>query len=235
MVAAAGNLDHDGLVADVERAFQFPDQPARMSRRTHAFKVLGRLEILPRKVNQIHVSLGSLAYPYADPRKYALLILNTVLGDGMSSRLFQNVREKRGLAYTVQSYLALASDTGLFNIYAATEPSKARDAIRAVLQELNHLRNEGLQPKELSHCKEQLKGRLMLGLESMSARMVRLAQQEILLNAPVSLDETRSLIDAVSNEQVGAIAEELFDPRRFSMVVIGPVKDGQFSTDELRA
>jgi predicted Zn-dependent peptidase len=233
VVAAAGNLDHENLVGEVRGAFSFPDGRPGRRRRSASFDTAGNKEVLQRKVNQMHICLGGLTYPYADSRKYALLILNTVLGDGMSSRLFQNVRERKGLAYAVHSYLAMASDTGLFNIYIATEPGKSQDAFRAVLLELDRLRDDGLTEKELFHTKAQLKGRLMLGLESMSARMVRLAQQEILLDSPVSLDETRERIDAVSGKQVQEIAGELFQRRRLSLAAIGPGGEELFDLKDL--
>jgi len=233
VVAAAGNLDNEKLVKEVKKTFTFRDGRPGRHRRRASFDPAGDKEILNRKVKQLHFCLGGLAYPYSDPRKYSLLILNTVLGDGMSSRLFQNVRERKGLAYAVHSYLAMASDTGLFTIYLATDPSKSQDAFSAVLLELDQLRDKGLTDKELFHAKAQLKGRLMLGLESMSARMVRLAQQEILLDSPVSLDETRRRIDAVSGEQVQAVAGELFQRRNLSLAAIGPVEEKLFDVKDL--
>lgn len=233
VVAAAGNLDHKKLFQEVERVFCFQNGSPAMNRRSSAFNPSGRLEIIPRKVKQLHLCLGGLAYPYGHPRKYALLVLNTVLGDGMSSRLFQNVREKKGLAYTVCSYLGFTSDTGLFNIYMATDPGKSRRAFKAILQELDLVRERGLREAELRHAKAQLKGRLMLGLESMSARMARLAQQEMLLDAPMSLDETKEHIDAVSAEEVKEVAQELFQRRRLSLVAIGPAQKSFFRIENL--
>ncbi|MCK4273070.1 insulinase family protein [bacterium] len=233
VVSAAGNLDHQELVKEVEKAFSFPTGSSNVSRRNSVFDSTGQLEVLPREIKQLHLCLGGLAYPYAHPGKYALLILNTVLGDGMSSRLFQNVREKRGLAYAVYSSLDLASDTGFFQIYLATDPGKSRQAFAAVIQELDLIRERGLRKEELNHAKAQLKGRLMLGLESMGARMTRLAQQEILLGASMSLDETQERIDAVSAEQVQKVAQELFRRRRLSMVAIGPIQKDLFRAEDL--
>jgi predicted Zn-dependent peptidase len=122
----------------------------------------------------------------------------------------------------------------LFAVYLATEPGKGREALRSVLQELSLLREVSLPEEELEHAKVQLKGRLMLGLESMSARMVRLAQQEILLGIPVSLDETKARIDAVTAQDVQLIARELFRRRQLSLVAIGPVRQDFFQLRHLQ-
>jgi len=233
VVAAAGNLNHQKFLEDVERTFRFPDQSVVKSRRRSSFDASGQLAVFPEKIKQAHLCLGGLAYPYEHPLKYALLVLNTVLGDGMSSRLFQNVRERKGLAYAVFSSLGLLSDTGLFHIYMATDPNKSREAFKEVLQQLDLLRSEGLRENELMHAKAQLKGRLMLALESMCARMSRLAQQEILLGAPISLDETEARIDAVSADEVQKVALDLFHRRRLSAVAIGPVQKDIYRIEDL--
>ncbi|KPL20007.1 MAG: hypothetical protein AMJ92_00755 [candidate division Zixibacteria bacterium SM23_81] len=233
VVAAAGNLDHRGLVKEVQRLFRLPRSSDPIKRRSGLFQSSGQLSILPKKIKQLHVCLGGLAYPYAHDGKYALLVLNTVLGDGMSSRLFQNVRERKGLAYAVYSCLGLASDTGFFNIYMATDPSKSREVLKAVLRELDLLREDGLQGDELKHAKAQLKGRLMLGLESMGSRMMRLAQQELLLGMPLSLDETEARIDAVSAREVKKVAQELFQRQRLSLVAIGPIEKDFYTVEDL--
>jgi predicted Zn-dependent peptidase len=233
VVAAAGNLEHEKLVEGVEGAFRFPDSPKAVSRRDSSFDDSGQLEVLPRDIKQVHLCLGGLAYPYEHPLKYALLLLNTVLGDGMSSRLFQNIRERKGLAYAVFSSLGLTSDCGLFNIYMATDASTSQEAFQAVLRELDLLKDGGLRENELSHAKAQLRGRLLLGLESMCARMTRLAQQEILLGAPVSLDETEARIDAVSAEEVQRVAQDLFSRQRLSLVAIGPVQESLYRIEDL--
>jgi predicted Zn-dependent peptidase len=235
VMAAAGNLHHDHLTRRVQKAFRFSKGIASDRRRSSSLRSSGQVEVISRKGMQLHLCLGGLAYPYGDPRKYALLILNTVLGEGMSSRLFQNLREHRGLAYAVHSYLGLASDTGLFGVYLATEPNKGRQALEATVRELDLLRERGLRDSELEHAKAQLKGHLMLGLESMSARMVRLAQQEILLGRMVGLDETTAHIEAVTADQVHAVAVELFQRKRLSLAAIGPVPDRAFGLADLQA
>jgi predicted Zn-dependent peptidase len=235
VLAAAGNLQHGKFTREVEKAFRFSDHLPRQHRRRGAFQPAGRLEIITREGMQLHISLGGLAYPYDDVRKYALLILNSVLGEGMSSRLFQNLRERKGLAYAIHSYLALASDVGLFSVYLATEPRNGSRAVRGVLRELDGLREQGLSRDELVHAKAQLKGRLMLELENMSARMMRLAQHEILLGRTISLDETIARIEEVTADQVHEIARDLFKRKKISLAVVGPARKGTFRLEDIQA
>jgi len=233
VVAAAGNLHHNRFADQIEKYFRFrPGKPVS-GRRSSRFPRSGAVDLIRRKGLQLHLSIGGLAYPYGHPGKYALLLLNTVLGEGMSSRLFQNLRERQGLAYAVHSFLGLASDTGLFGCYLATEPSKADRALVGVLRELDDLRENGLRGDELDHGKAQLKGYLMLGLESMSARMVRLAQQEIHLGRSVSLDETLARIEGLQADDVMRAARDLLRRDRFSLAVIGPLRKNQFQRSAL--
>jgi predicted Zn-dependent peptidase len=233
VVAAAGHLRHGRFAEDVARFFRFDSGGKASHRRKSGFTDTGAVKALDRKGLQLHLSIGGTAYPYGHPGKYALLLLNTVLGEGMSSRLFQNLRERKGLAYAVHSFLGLASDTGLIGCYLATEPAKARKALQGMLGELDDLRRDGLRREELEHGKAQLKGHLMLGLESMSARMVRLAQQEIHLGGSVSLDDTLARIEAVNADDVMQAARELLRRERLSLAVIGPVRRKRFQRSDL--
>ncbi len=233
VVAAAGNLHHQRFADAVERFFRLTRKAPISSKRGSAFPTSGAVEVLTRKGLQLHLSLGGPAYPYDHPNKYALLLLNTVLGEGMSSRLFQNLRERQGIAYAVHSYLGMASDTGLIACYLATEPAKAERALAGMVRELDDLRENGLRLEELDHGKAQLKGHLMLGLESMSARMIRLAQQEIHLGRSVSLDETLARIEAVDTDDVMRVAGDLLRRERLSLAVIGPVRKNQFRRSDL--
>jgi len=233
VVAAAGNLQHDRFTDAVMRFFRFnPGDPAS-PRRGSRYCTSGRVEVLPRKGLQLHLCVGAPAYSYGHPNKYALLLLNTILGEGMSSRLFQNLRERQGIAYTVHSFLGMASDTGLIGCYLATEPAKAGRAFDGIMRELDDLRQNGLRKEELDNGKAQLKGHLMLGLESMSARMIRLAQQEIHLGQSVSLDDTLARIEAVDSDAVMQAAGELLRRDRLSLAIIGPVRKNQFRRSDL--
>ena len=233
VVSAAGNLHHDRFADDVEKYFRFSQRKTTVGKRSSKFPASGDVEIISRKGLQLHLCVGGLAYRYAHPRKYALLLLNTILGEGMSSRLFQNLREQQGLAYSVHSYLWMASDTGLIGLYLATEPAKAARALQSMLHELDVLRQSGLSKEELAHGKAQLKGHLMLGLESMSARMVRLAQQEIHLGTSVTLDETLARIEAIGADEVRQVAGDLLRRERLSLAVIGPVRKNLFKRSDL--
>jgi predicted Zn-dependent peptidase len=233
VVAAAGHLHHQRFADDVERFFHFRSEKPVSFKRRSDFSESGEVEVLPRKGLQLHLSVGAPAYPYGHPNKYALLLLNTILGEGMSSRLFQNLRERQGIAYAVHSFLGLTSDTGLIGCYLATEPAKGKRALAMMVRELDDLRKDGLRKEELNHGKAQLKGHLMLGLESMSARMMRLAQQEIHLGRSVSLDETLACIEAVGNDEVLQAAGQLLARDRLSLAVIGPVRKNQFQRSDL--
>jgi predicted Zn-dependent peptidase len=233
VVAAVGHLHHARLVDHADKFFRFDQGKTAAGRKKSGFPARGAVEILSRKGLQLHLCMGGLAYHYGHPHKYALLLLNTILGEGMSSRLFQNLRERQGLAYAVHSFLTMASDTGLIGLYLATEPAKAARALQSVLHELDDLRQKGISEGELEHGKAQLKGHLMLGLESMSARMVRLAQQEIHLGKMVTLDETLTRIETVSADEVQQVAQDLLRRERLSLAVIGPVRKNLFKRSDL--
>jgi predicted Zn-dependent peptidase len=152
-----------------------------------------------------------------------LLLLNSLLGGGMSSRLFQRVRENLGYAYNVFSYLDYFQDTGIFGIYLGADKKNAKRAISAVMGEMDRICNEKLSADDLSRIKEQLKGNLMLGLENTSNRMNRLAKHEFLTGRYISLDETVASINAVKADDITDIAREIFVKDRFSAVTMGPV------------
>jgi predicted Zn-dependent peptidase len=171
---------------------------------------------------QAHVCLGTHAYPYANDKKFPLLVLNTLLGAGMSSRLFQTVREKHGLAYSIYSFIEFLEDTGLIGIYAGTDKAKIDDAVELIVSELKTLSTGEISDKELERTKSQLKGNLMLGLESTASRMNRLAKMEIYLNAYFTLDSTIEGIDRVTSPDVLAVASELFQPDRLCTTILKP-------------
>ena len=156
--------------------------------------------------------------------RYSLLVLHTLLGEGMSSRLFQNIREKYGLAYTVYSFLNFMCDTSTFGVYVGTDAEKSDDAIALVQKELEKLAAKPISKQELLRTKSQLKGTMMLGLESMSNRMMRLGSDELYFGAQTPLDTIRKRIDEVSIESVLETAQKVIDVKRFSTVVLKPGK-----------
>jgi len=221
VIAAAGSVDHDALVelaraADAERVgaplpavVAPPDELAQ------------RRQFFVKETEQVHACLGAPGLARDDERRYALRVLDTVLGGTSSSRLFQEVREKRGLAYSVYSFQSLYAGTGQVGLYVGTRPDNVAAALRVVGDELEKFRSERLPADELARAKENVKGRIVLGLESTSARMNRLGHS-VLAGLPLlSVDEVLERIDAVSADDVAALAGELLAPERLSAAGVG--------------
>ena len=169
------------------------------------------------------------AFPYKDPRRYSALVLSNILGGGMSSRLFQRIREKLGLAYSVYSFLDFFEDTGIFGIYMGTDRENALRAMVEVLKEIKKLRSNSIDPEELANAKYQLKGNLLLSMESTFNRMNRLARYELFLGDNLDLDYTIRAINKIKSKDVIEVAEELFSPGRLSAVALGPLNRNALS------
>jgi predicted Zn-dependent peptidase len=222
IIAAAGNVEHESLCKMLETRFGSLD--------AHSRRIINRpLEIKsPARKNYSeasvlsHLCTGSRALPFSANRKYAALLLNTLLGGGMSSRLFQSVREKNGLCYNIYSYLEFFEDTGVFCIYTAADRAKLSLAIGLVDSELESLRRPHITEKELVSLKSQLKGNLMLGLEDTSSRMNRIAKMEIYLKKYYSLDDVIAGIESISLEDVESVAETLLNPDGFVPSILSP-------------
>lgn len=224
VIAAAGNVDHDALCAELEArgwfAAEAPGEPAPTVAPAAAVRGAERREV--NDTNQVHLVFGTDAFASTDPRRYALSILVNTLGGGMSSRLFQRVREELGLCYAVYAYKQLMQAAGQVGIYVATGPETADAAADAIRAECTLLAREGLTADELVAGRRQLKGQLMLALESTGARMSRLASTALTGEPYRRLDDVLARIDAVSSDDVAALAAEFFDPVRFSTVRLGP-------------
>ncbi|MCK4308268.1 insulinase family protein, partial [candidate division WOR-3 bacterium] len=173
-------------------------------------------------ISQVHVALGTIAIKYKNKLRYPWLILNTFLGGGMSSRLFQRLREKEALVYEITSFIELLSDTGAFGIYFVTDPKNVQIAIEYIWDEFRKLNKNGLEPMELQRTKEHLKGNLMLSLESMTSRMVRLLSNEMYLNRNISLEETIKNIENVDEKVLRSIANNYLTPEIYSISKVGP-------------
>jgi len=219
--SAAGNLDHSCFVEAVEKKFAslhagepIPELPAPPSGSRILLKNKKALE-------QVQICLGVPAPPITDENRYATLILNTVLGGGMSSRLFQTIREERGMAYSVFSDLSPYRDTGTLCVYAGTSANKAIETIDLILIEFRKLKEEILSDEELTRAKDQLKGNILMGLESSNSRMANLARQEIYFGQFFAAEEITARIDAVEAAQVQAMAQRLFDPARIAVTLLG--------------
>jgi predicted Zn-dependent peptidase len=223
VIAAAGHLDHAATSALVHRHFDvLRVRRSPMNGRVPriATRVVTRSK---RGLEQVHICLGARAYPQTHPDRFGCSILNTVLGGSMSSRLFQNIRERRGLVYTISSGVTAYSDSGLFSIYAATSRESAREVIRLTLEEIRKLCGEKLDETELRRAKDHLKGSLVLSLEYTGARMSQLAREEIYFGRSFTLDELLSEIEAVTAEDVQRIASALF-PGRLAASVLGDLR-----------
>ncbi|GIV59117.1 MAG: peptidase M16 [Rhodothermaceae bacterium] len=224
VVAVAGHVDHDRLVRYVEKAFAraergpaaFERQPVNGYAPTHLVE--------ERAMHQAHLVIGLPAYDVHHPRRAALSVLNTILGGGMSSRLNQNIREKYGYCYNIYSFLNLHSDTGDFGVYMGTDETKVERARKLIFRELDRLAQHPVSRRTLTQAVSQVKGSIMLGLESMGSRMMRLGRQELYYGRYFSLDEILEQVDAVTREDVLEVAQELFDPERFSSAVLLPGK-----------
>jgi predicted Zn-dependent peptidase len=222
IVCAAGNLNHQDVVRLIGETFgQLPTSAKARARSkpdpnpaTHSWK---------RDLEQVHFCLGTRGLPYNHSLRFTSYVLNTILGGGMSSRLFQEIRENRGLAYSVYSYLPTYIDTGLMVVYAATNESSFREAVELVLKEFGRLKEEPLKHGELETAKEQLKGNLLLSLESSDNMMTRLAKNEIYFKTYLPVGMILKGIDEVEEETVRRLARDIFDERFFCLTVLGPM------------
>ncbi|NQT35529.1 insulinase family protein [bacterium] len=222
VVAVAGNIDHNRLVRMIEKRFsnKVTSCPDRVPPVEEIKK--DQRQDLYTKTQQAHICWGCRAYSYGDNRKYSLLILNTLLGGGMSSRLFQHIRERHGLAYSVFSFLETYFDTGLFGIYAGTEPDQAERTLRMIRRELREIVRNPVSARTLQRTKDQLKGNLILGLESPGNRMHRLAKMELYASEWLSLDDVVDRIDAVTVEDIQKVANDLFVERPNYTTILWP-------------
>ncbi|HTV05290.1 MAG TPA: pitrilysin family protein [Acidobacteriaceae bacterium] len=219
--SAAGNIDHDSFVEQVSRRFE--GLPAGESGFEAARpKTTARINLRNKKsLEQVQLCLGVPAPPVADEDRYTTLILNTVLGGGMSSRLFQTIREERGLAYAIYSDLNPYSDTGSLCVFAGTSSSRAVQVVDLVMAEFSRLKNELMPEDELRRAKDQLKGNLLLSLESSMSRMSNLARQQMYFNYFFDQDEILKSVEVVTAEQVRAKANDLFKPELVAVTLLG--------------
>ena len=225
LVAAAGNFKHAKLARIITRAFaDLKPGPSAEPTLTRP-RAKATIAMQPRKeLEQLHILMGLPSYPEGTSERYALYVLNTLLGGTMSSRLFQRIREERGMAYSVYSALNAFSDSGFMAIYAATSPRNGDELIRLVVDELRNLRDEGPTAHELEVAKEHLKGSLMLSLESTASRMSSLARGEIYLGRQQSLAETLRGVSSVSVRKVHELSRRLFTDTSLSLAAVGRVR-----------
>ena len=231
--SAAGDLEHDQFVEAVAQKFTgLP--PGEALHELQAPLASARILLQNKKsLEQVQLCLGVPAPPITDDNRYATLILNTVLGGGMSSRLFQTIREERGMAYAIYSDLSPYSDTGSLCVYAGTSANKALECVDLILAEFRNLKEVSLSDEELTRAKDQLKGNILMGLESSNSRMANLARQEMYFHQFYTAEEVIVRIEAVTAEQIQTMAQRLFVPDRIAITLLGRLSGIKLNRDRL--
>lgn len=221
--ATAGSVEHEAILGMLKAAgwLDLPPGPElrRVTRPGPGTRGLRRVE---RDTSQVHLVLGTETFPYADPRRQALVLLATVFGGGMSSRLFQRVREDLGLAYTVYAFHSFYQLSGVTGVYVGTQPPTAAQALEVIREEYARLAHHALSPLELAAAKRQVKGQLVLALEGPLSRMYRLAGLALYGEPYRSIDQVLAEVEAVTADEMAAVAAEFFDPDRQAVVWLGP-------------
>jgi len=224
VVSVAGNLEHNHFIDIAGPVFESVqpgnDYSKRITPDDHC-----KVEIHTKDLEQVHICLATNGMSITDPRRYAYSLLNTILGGNMSSRLFQEIREKRGLAYSVYSYASSFVDTGMFSIYTGVAPENMQKSIRLILEAISKISKKRIDSNELRYAKEYTKGNLMLASESNDNQMVRMAQNETHFGRYIPMEEIINNIEAVTEEDILELAESLFQNNRFALTLLGPVID----------
>ncbi|MDB5107815.1 MAG: zinc-dependent peptidase, partial [Candidatus Binatus sp.] len=229
-IAAAGQLEHERLVAKCTGLFGGIEGNGKVEQITpptnHALVLTHE-----KKLEQAHICIGGPGLSQTHRLRYAAYVLNTALGGGMSSRLFQEVREKRGRVYSIYSFISSFIDTGYFGVYAGTNPEWVDEVLEVTIAELAKMERDGLAPAELTRAKSQLQGNMLLGMESTDSRMNRLARNEIYFRRDVPLEELAQGIESVTNDEIVELAQSWFKPSQLAMVLLGDLKGRKISSD----
>jgi len=233
LITAAGRLTHEGLVNLAREHFESLP-PGKAPIRDSVPTTHARITLRNKKsLEQVQLCLGVPSYPLPHEERFTCYILNTLLGGGMSSRLFQNIRERQGLAYAVFSDLNPYRDTGCLSIYAGTSAEAAGKVVESIVKEFRQLKQELVPQDELRRAKDHLKGSLMLSLESTSSRMSNLARQEMYFGKFFSLDELIESIEAVTADHIQAIAQKFFDQKQIALTVLGNLDGVKIGREDL--
>ena len=233
LVTAAGNITHNQVLELVEKEFGHL-RPVGGREEDPAPSTAAPINLeTKRDLEQVHICVGVPSLPLAHQRRFGVAVLNNLLGGGMSSRLFQNIREKQGLAYAVFSELTPYSDTGLLSVYAGTGKETIGKVLDLTVAEFRAMKESPVSEDELLRAKNHLKGSLMLSLESTSSRMSNLARQELYFHRFSSLDEILASIEAVTREEVQTLAQEFFKPEQIAVTVLGPLNGFNLTRDRL--
>jgi len=233
VISAAGNVDPDKFTELVEKQFR-QMKPGKNGNHGAPPKIAPRITLRNKKaLEQVQLCLGVPSYPIAHERRFVSYVLNTLLGGGMSSRLFQNIREKQGLAYSIYSDLNPYRDTGCLAVYAGTSRESALKVVDSIVAEFRNLKEVPVPAEELRRAKDQLKGSLMLSLESSMARMSNLARQEMYFDRFYDMDETIRSIEQVTAEDLQEQAQEFFRTELIAVTVLGNLTGLKLSRQQL--
>jgi len=233
IICAAGNLKHAQFVELVAKHFQHM-QPIKNGFHSSQPKIVPRIIMRNKKaLEQVQICIGVPSHPIAHEKRHASYILNTLLGGGMSSRLFQNIRERQGLAYAIYSDLNPYRDTGCLSVYAGTSRESASKVVQSVVSEFRKLKSDDVPEEELRRSKDQLKGSLMLSLESSTARMSNLARQEMYFDRFYSMDELLEKIEKVTADDVKTLANEFFHTESIAVTVLGNLNGLKLTREQL--
>uniref|UniRef100_C6E2P4 Peptidase M16 domain protein n=1 Tax=Geobacter sp. (strain M21) TaxID=443144 RepID=C6E2P4_GEOSM len=232
IVTAAGNLTHDKLTALLEEYLHsVPSGNGRTASTPPVYE--RRIELVEKDLEQIHVCLGLKGVQQSHPQRYDAFIMNAILGGSMSSRLFQEVREKSGLAYSVYSYIASHADAGSLVVYAGASPENQAELVEIMLREIGRFKREPVPAEQLDGAREQLKGNLLLSLESSDNRMSRLAKNEIYFGTPLPLSEIMEGFDRVTAESIQTLAVDILDNSALTLVMLGRIGTPSFKASEI--
>ncbi|TSK05292.1 MAG: insulinase family protein [Geobacter sp.] len=232
IVTAAGNVTHDKLTVLLEE-FLNGVEPGHGRSESVPPVYERRIELVEKDLEQIHVCLGLKGVQQSHPQRYDAFIMNAILGGSMSSRLFQEVREKSGLAYSVYSYIASHADAGSLVVYAGASPENSKELLEIMLREIGRFKREPVPMEQLEGAREQLKGNLLLSLESSDNRMSRLAKNEIYFGTPLPLSEIMEGFDRVTSESIQELAQEILDNSALTLVMLGRVGSPTFTESDI--
>ncbi len=232
VISAAGNVEHDRLVDLIAPAFASVRTGDGLPKRVTPAGRSG-VHAHPRDIEQAHICLETRGMSAVDPRRFAFSLINTLLGGNMSSRLFQEIREQRGLAYAVYSFASSYADAGAFGVYAAVHPQRIEETVELALVELRRMKSETVDPQELRDAKEFTKGCLLLSSESVDNQMARLAQNEIHFGEYFTVNQVIDNIEAVTPDEIQATARSLFQTEQLTLTLLGPAPDPAFPKDRL--
>lgn len=233
VIAVAGNFEQRELEKTIARQFgRSRPRGNSVTRKRWPPEVCGGVVIKRKPLEQVHLCVGLKGVSAGHKDRYAAYVVNSVLGGSVSSRLFEEVREKRGLVYSIYSFLSGYSDGGTLTVYAGTRPKEAKKVLDLIRREIRRMATKGMQPSELLRTQDQMKGSLMLSLESSHSRMNKLAKDELIAGTHTSLEDMLNEIDAVTEEQVFRVAQDLLSPKTMAVTALGPLSSRQLS--ELR-